>query len=51
MITKKQAFYEFGMNLIEQKKLTLNQFLKNMDNFSWRLFQFEIGYWIQELKQ
>ena len=45
-ITKNQAIIEFGLNLTEQKILTKRQFLKYIHNFSWRLWEFEIGYWL-----
>jgi len=50
-MNKQTALLEFGMNLTEQKILTKKQFLKYINDINWRLFQFEIGYWISQLNK
>jgi hypothetical protein len=44
-MNKNIALFEFGLNLTEQKILTKKQFLKYSNNFNWRFFEFELGYW------
>lgn len=46
-ITKNQAILEFGLNLTKQGIRTNKQFLKQIHNFSWRIWEFELGYWLK----
>lgn len=46
-LSKSQAYLEFGLNLIHQKILTEQQFLKYNEDANFRFFEFELGYWLE----
>jgi hypothetical protein len=50
-MNKRTALLEFALNLVEQHILTKRQIMNYYKDFNWIFYNFELGYWIQELNR